>query len=43
MSSYFQALVKHSKERYQQKLELAGISLNYDPYSPDKSVECSSD
>ena len=43
MSSYFQALDKNSKERYQQKLELVGISLNDDPYSPDRSGEWSSD
>ena len=43
MSSYFQVLDKSSKKRYQQKPELARISLKDDPYSPDRSGEWSSD
>ena len=38
MSSYFLALDKRSKERYRQKVELSGISLKDNPYSPDWSA-----
>ena len=43
MSSYFQALNKHNKKRYQRKLELSGISLKDDSYLPDRSSDWSAD
>ena len=41
MSSYYQGLEKKTKERYELKLKVAGLSLQDDPYSPDRSGQWS--
>ena len=43
MSSYFQGLPKDARDRYEQKLFLSGLSLEEDPYSPNRSGEWSPD
>ena len=43
MSNYYQSLDKASKERYTLKLEVAGLTIEDDPYSPKRGSEWSSD
>ena len=41
VSSYYQGLEKKTKERYELKLKVAGLSLQDDPYSSDRSGQWS--
>ena len=43
MSTYFEDLDKPTQERYILKLELAGLTIQDDPYSPSRSGQWSSD
>ena len=43
MSSYFEGLLKDARNMYEQKLILSTLSLEEDPFSPDKIDEWSPD